>query len=63
LYFTVRFRDTQSWMAVGGAGLAALCGTLTRYDGWFLIPFVTLFVLIAAKRQRVAKAALFAAIA
>jgi hypothetical protein len=63
LYFTVRFRDTQSWMAVGGAGLAALCGTLTRYDGWFLIPFVTLFVLIAAKRQRVAKAVLFAAIA
>ncbi len=63
LYFTVRFRDTQSWMAVCGAGLAALCGTLTRYDGWFLLPFVTLFVLIAAKRQRVAKAALFAAIA
>ena len=63
LYFTVRFHDTQSWMAVCGAGLAALCGTLTRYDGWFLIPFVTLFVLIAAKRQRVAKAALFAAIA
>jgi len=63
LYFTVRFHDTQSWMAVCGAGLAALCGTLTRYDGWFLIPFVTLFVLIAAKRQRVAKATLFAAIA
>ena len=63
LYFTVRFRDTQSWLAVCGAGLAALCGTLTRYDGWFLIPFVTLFVLAAAKRQRVPKAALFAAIA
>jgi len=40
-----------------------LCGTLTRYDGWFPIPFVALFVLITAKRQRVAKAALFAAIA
>ena len=63
LYFTVRFRDTQSWLAVCGAGIAALCGTLTRYDGWFLIPFVALFVLVAAKRQRVAKAALFAAIA
>ena len=23
-------------------GMAALCGTLTRYDGWFLIPFVAL---------------------
>jgi len=63
LYFTVLFRDTQSWPAVCGAGIAALCGTLTRYEGWFLIPFATLFVLISAKRQRVAKAALFAAIA
>ena len=63
LYFTVRFRDTQSWVAAAGAGVAMLCGTMTRYDGWFPIPFVTLFVLVAAKRQRVAKAALFAAIA
>jgi hypothetical protein len=63
LYFTARFRDTQSWTAVCGAGMAALCGTLTRYDGWFLIPFVTLYVLISAKRQRMAKAALFAVIA
>ena len=63
LYFTVRFRDTQGGARVCGAGLAALCGTLTRYDGWFLIPFVALFVLVTAKRQRVAKAALFAAIA
>ena len=63
LYFTVRFRDTQGWGAVCGAGIAALCATMTRYDGWFLIPFVALFVLIAAKRHRVAKAALFAAIA
>ncbi len=35
LYFTVRFRDTQGWATVCGAGIAALCGTLTRYDGWF----------------------------
>src|ERR1019366_3071824 len=46
LYFTIRFRDTQSWAAVCGAGMGALCGTLTRYEGWFLVPFVTLFVLI-----------------
>lgn len=62
LYFTVRFHDTQSWTAVCGAGVAALCGTLTRYDGWFLLPFVALFVLLTAQRHRVAKAALFAAI-
>jgi len=63
LYLTVRFRDTDSGSAVCGAALATLCGTLTRYDGWFLIPFVTLFILLAAKRHRVTKAALFAAIA
>ena len=63
LYFTVLFYDTQSWLAICGAGLAALCGTLTRYEGWFLVPFVTLFVLMAARRHAVAKAALFAAIA
>src|SRR5205807_886196 len=35
LYFTVRFRDTQGWGAVVGAGIAACLGTLTRYEGWF----------------------------
>ena len=63
LYCTVRFSDTQSWASVSGAGAAALCGTLARYEGWFLLPFVTLFVLLAARQRRVAKAALFAAIA
>ncbi len=63
MYFTVRFSDTQSWASVSGAGAAALCATLTRYDGWFLLPFVALFLLLAAKKQRVAKAALFTAIA
>ena len=63
LYFSVRFRDTQSWIALIGAGAAAMCGTLARYEGWFLIPFVALFVLLSAKRLRVRKAALFAAIA
>ena len=63
VYFTVLFSDTQSWSAVCGAGFAALCGTLTRYDGWFVVPFAAVFVLIAAKRQRVAKAALFTVIA
>lgn len=63
LYFTVRFRDTQGWGAICGAGVAAMCGTLTRYEGWFLLPFVALYVLLTAERHRFAKAALFAAIA
>lgn len=63
IYFAVRFRDTQGWPAVCAAGLAALSGTLTRYEGWFVIPFAALFVLAEAKRRRYAKAAAFAAIA
>ena len=51
-YFTVRYRDTQAWWAAIGAGLALLLATLTRYDGWFLIPFVGLYFLVTAQRGR-----------
>jgi hypothetical protein len=63
LYATVRFRQTQSTGAVLAAALAALAGTLTRYDGWFLIPFATLYFLAASKRRRFLHAALFGAVA
>ena len=56
LYFTVRFRDTQGWGAVVGAGIAACAGTLTRYEGWFLLPFAAVYLLIAATRNRIAVA-------
>ena len=62
LYFTVRFRQTQGWGAVAGAGMAAAAATLSRYDGWFLIPFGVLYFLIAARR-RIAAAFVFGAIA
>ena len=48
LYFTVRFRETQGWGAMAGAAVAAAAGSLTRYEGWFVIPFAALFFLIAA---------------
>jgi hypothetical protein len=63
LYFTVRFRQTQGWGAIVGAGIAACCGTLTRYEAWFLLPFLALYFLIAARRNRFAAALLFSAIA
>jgi len=63
LYATVRFRDKQSMAAVLAAALAALCGSLTRYEGWFLIPFTAFYFLVASKRRRVLHAALFAAVA
>src|SRR2546422_2032097 len=59
LYCTVRFRATQSPVMTIGAGLAALAGTLTRYEGWFLIPFATLYFLLAAKRRSLSTAAVF----
>jgi hypothetical protein len=63
LYFTVRFRDTQGWGSVLGAGAAALAGTLTRYEGWFLLPFAAIYFLVVAKRRRIVVAAVFSSIA
>ena len=53
LYFTVRFRDTQGWGALAGAGIAACAATLTRYEGWFLLPFAAVYLAIAARRNRI----------
>jgi hypothetical protein len=63
LYFTVRFRDTQGWGCVIGAGIAACCGTLTRYEAWFLLPFLSVYFLLAARRRRIAVALTFSLIA
>ena len=63
LYFTVRFRETQGWGAVIGAGIAACAANLTRYEGWFLVPFAALCFLIAAKRNRFGFAFAFGALA
>ncbi len=59
----VRFRESPSrlWAAAGGA--AALAGTLTRYEGWFVLPFATLWFFFTAKRGKLLSAVLFAAIA
>ncbi len=63
LYFTVRFRATQGWGAVIGAGAAACGGTLTRYDAWLLLPFVAAYFVWAARRRKLAVAAVFSLIA
>ncbi len=52
LYCTVEFRATNRWSAAAGAGVAACLGALTRYDGWFLIPFVAAWFLWTAGRPR-----------
>ena len=59
LYFTVRFRETQGRVWLVLAGSAACAGTLTRYEGWFLLPFVALWLLAIAKRGAGARLAVF----
>jgi hypothetical protein len=63
LYFSVRFRETQGWGALCGAGIAALAATLTRYDGWFLLPFAAAYFFFTAKRRRIAVTLVFSILA
>ena len=51
LWATIWFRSTQSMWAVVAAAMALNAASLTRYDGWFLIPFVALYFLIIARRK------------
>ncbi len=62
------FRHQQSGRirTLALAGFAAFLGTLTRYDGWFLLPFAALFVLLGRRTPwtaRLRHAALFSALA
>ncbi|HEX5431618.1 MAG TPA: glycosyltransferase family 39 protein [Bryobacteraceae bacterium] len=51
LWATLWFRDSQSIWAMCAAAAASNAASLTRYEGWILIPFVTLYLLIAGKRK------------
>jgi hypothetical protein len=61
LYATLWFRDSQSIWALLLAAAASNAASLTRYEGWFLIPFVALYLLLVAKRKW--QAILFGALA
>lgn len=63
LYFTVRFRQTRGGGALLGASLAALAGTLTRYEAWFLLPFVAIYICVHARGKRVLSTVVFCVIA
>lgn len=63
LYALVRAADEESWLWPTLAGLAALCGTMTRYEGWFLLPFYALCLLLGSGKPRWGATALFCAIA
>jgi hypothetical protein len=51
LWATLWFRDSQSVMAVIAAAAASCAASLTRYEGWFLIPFVCLYFLLIGRRK------------
>lgn len=51
LWATLWFRDTGSPWAIAIAGMAATAGALTRYEGWFLIPFVFLYLFCIARNK------------
>jgi 4-amino-4-deoxy-L-arabinose transferase-like glycosyltransferase len=55
-------RRPSLWYAAA-AGLAALAGTLTRYEGWFVLPFAALYFLLAGGGGRWRAGLLFAGIA
>jgi 4-amino-4-deoxy-L-arabinose transferase-like glycosyltransferase len=63
LFSTVWFGRSQSMLAVAAAGVFSLVASLTRYEGWFLIPFVALYFLVAGGQRRIAGAVVFSVIA
>ena len=62
LYFSVLFRQTQSWPAAAAAALACTASALARYEGWFAIPFLALYIFFSARRRRWLIAAMVCAI-
>ncbi len=62
-YFLVRWEESRRVGDAALAGLMALCGTMTRYEGWVLLPFVAVFLLVRGGTARWASAAVFCAIA
>jgi 4-amino-4-deoxy-L-arabinose transferase-like glycosyltransferase len=51
LWAIVWYRDSQSGWAMLCAAAASNAASLTRYEGWFLIPFVALYFLLTARRK------------
>jgi hypothetical protein len=54
LWATLWFRDSQSVWAIVAAAVASNAASLTRYEGWFLIPFVALYLLVIARNKSLA---------
>jgi hypothetical protein len=62
-YFLVRFQRSQSIISVAGAGGMALAATLTRFEGWLLLPLAAVVLVATARSRREWIASVFLAIA
>lgn len=51
-YFVKYLYKTQTLPSLILAGLFAFCASLTRYDGWFLIAFQTLFIFFSGINKK-----------
>ena len=63
LLATVWFARTRSLAAVVLAGVMSNAASMTRYEGWFLIPFVAIYFVLAGGSRRWLAAVLFCIIA
>jgi hypothetical protein len=52
LLFSVRLAETESPLDAALAGLCGCAASLTRYEGWILIPIVGLYILFAGGSRR-----------
>ena len=52
LLATQWYRDAQSMPALLVVAAASNATALTRYEGWFLIPFVTLYIFVVARHKQ-----------
>jgi len=62
-YALFRYSQSGSWKSLAGAAVAAFMGTLTRYEGWNVLPFATLLVFLIHPhpwKKRLIRAAFFA---
>jgi len=63
LFALLRFHVTQQLRFIALGIAASWIASLTRYDGWFLIPFAALFCAAFAARKKAAVFVVFAAVA
>jgi len=63
MFATIWFGRTGSWWALLAAAFFSNWASLTRYEGWFMIPFVAIYILVAARGNRWLAAAAFTALA